>query len=109
MFNRVIAGLLLVALGLSAGLAAGADVDYSLRPWHPGYDLRLPPERHVIEIVDGWGLYIINGRRFTPIAPECAHWIAGERIKFLAGDINGACRTALIYNFPRRQTCEVWC
>ena len=109
MSTRVIAGLLLAAaLGLCAG-PAGADGQDARRQWHPGYDVRLPPERHVIEVVDAWGLYIVNGRRFTPVAPECAHWIAGERIKFLAGDINGACRTALIYNFPRRQTCEVWC
>ena len=111
MLNRVIAGLLLaVALGLAAG-PAGADGSDGYRHRHPhwGYDLRLPPERHVIEVVDGWGRYIMNGRPFTAVVPECAHWVAGERITFLSGDMNGACRTTLIHNYRWRQTCEFWC
>jgi len=109
MVNRVIAGLLLaVALGLAAG-PAGADGSDSYRHRHWGYDLRLPPERHVIEVVDGWGRFIMNGRPFTAVVPECAHWVAGERITFLSGDMNGACRTALIHNYRWRQTCEFWC
>jgi hypothetical protein len=109
MLNRVIAGVLLaVALGLAAA-PAGADGSDSYRHRHWGYDLRLPPERHVIEVIDAWGRLIINGRRFTPAVPACGHWVAGERINFLAGDINGACRSALIYNYRWRETCEVSC
>jgi hypothetical protein len=112
MSHRVIAGLLLAAaFGLAAG-PAGADGSDLPRPvhrsWH-GYDLRLPPERHVIEVVDAWGRLIISGRRFTPAVPACGHWVAGERIKFLEGDILGACRSALIYNYRWRDTCEVSC
>jgi hypothetical protein len=108
MANHVTASLLLAAaLGLTAG-PAGADGSDTYGAWH-GYDLRLPPERHVIEVVDAWGRLIIAGRRFTPAVPACGRWVAGERIKFLAGDINGACRSALIYNYQWRETCEVSC
>jgi hypothetical protein len=109
MANRVTVSLLLaVALGLAAGPAGAESGDaYRHRDW--GYDLRLPPERHVIEVVDAWGRLIIAGRRFTPAVPACGRWAAGERIKFLAGDINGACRSALIYNYQWRETCEVSC
>jgi hypothetical protein len=108
--KRVFAGLLLVAaFGFAAGPAGadGVDVHPRHHVWR-GYDLRLPPERHVVEVIDGWGRFIINGRAFTPVVPDCP-WVAGERIKFLAGDMDGACRRALIYNFRKRQTCEFWC
>ena len=109
--TRVIAGLLLAAAALIAGPAAadGVDVPRKVhRVWH-GYSLRLPPERHVVEIVDNWGRLVIGGRRFTPAVPACGGWVAGERIRFVAVDVPGACRTALIYNYPLRQTCEVAC
>jgi len=108
--KRVLAGVLL-AIVLSAVGPAGAD-GIDVRPrrhvWH-GYSLRLPPERHVVEIIDSWGRLVVNGRLFTPVVPACGGWVAGERIRFVAGDINGACRTALIYNYRRHQTCEVGC
>ena len=110
--RRVIAGFVLAfAFGLAAGPAGadGIDVPRKVhRVWH-GYSLRLPPERHVVEIIDDWGRLVINGRPFTPIVPGCGGWVAGERIRFVAGDINGACQTAVIYNYRRHETCEVGC
>jgi len=110
--KRVFVGLLLAAgLGVSpvpAG-ADGIDVPRKVRhAWH-GYSLRLPPERHVVEVIDDFGRLIIAGRPFTAAVPACGGWVAGERIRFVAGDINGACQTALIYNYRRHETCEVGC
>jgi hypothetical protein len=107
--KRVIAGLLLATAALTAApaWADGTDMPRKVRHWH-GYNLRLPPERHVVEIVDNLGRLTIGGRRFTPLVPACGGWVAGERIRFVAADIDGAC-TALIYNYRRRQTCEVAC
>ena len=110
--KRVLAGLFLAAgLGLSSAPADadGVDVPRKVRhAWH-GYSLRLPPERHVVEVIDDWGRLIIAGRTFTPAVPACGGWVAGERIRFVAGDINGACQTAVIYNYRRHETCEVGC
>jgi hypothetical protein len=109
--NRVIAGLFLAAAALVTGPAAadGVDVPRKVhRVWH-GYNLRLPPERHVIEIVDNYGRLTIGGRRFTPVVPACGGWVAGERVRFVAFDGPDACRTAVIYNYHSRQTCEVIC
>jgi hypothetical protein len=98
--KRLIAGLLLAA-GLGLAGPAGAD----------GTDVprKVPPERHVVEVIDDWGRLIIAGRTFTPAVPACGGWVAGERIRFVAGDINGACQTAVIYNYRRHETCEVGC
>jgi hypothetical protein len=106
--KRVTAGLsIAVAVTFVAGPAGADGVDVPRH--HVGHYLRLPPERHVVEVIDSWGRLIINGRRFTPAVPGCGDWVAGERIKFLAGDINGACDVAVIYNYRRHQTCEVGC
>ena len=71
----------------------------------------LPPERHVIELARPpySGNFIINATRFTAKTPACARWVAGERIKLLAGDWHGFCDSAVFYNVPRRQTCELAC
>jgi hypothetical protein len=71
----------------------------------------LPPERHVIEVVQPpfSGNFIINGARFTGKSPACLRWAAGERIKLIAGDWNGRCVEAVFYNFYWRSTCEMWC
>jgi hypothetical protein len=110
--TRVLAGLLLAAaFGLSAGTAGADGVDMPRkvhRVWH-GYSLRLPPERHVVEIVDNFGRVTIGGRRFTPIVPACGGWVAGERVRLVAVDVPGACRTAVFYNYHTRGTCEVAC
>jgi len=105
-----VAGLLFAGsmLAAASAFADGMDVKRHVHRWH-GYDLRLPPERHVIEVVDGWGRFIINGTRFTPADPRCATWTAGDRIAFLSGELHGYCVTATIHNISRRQTCEVAC
>ena len=109
MSKGVIAGLLIAAaLGLVAG-PAGADGVDTHRTWYRSYYPRLPPERHVIELVDRWGHFMFNGRRFTPVFPDCPRWVAGERIKFLSGDIDGFCKVAVIYNYRWHQSCEFWC
>jgi hypothetical protein len=71
----------------------------------------LPPERHVIEVVQppGSGNFIINGRRFVAKTDACYRWAAGERIRLIAGDWNGHCVDAVFYNVWRRSTCEMWC
>jgi hypothetical protein len=102
--------VLVVAFVLSAAMdrAALADgMDYpSYRSHH-----RLPPERHVIEIVQPpWsGNFIINGARFTGHSPACFTWAAGERIKLIEGDWNGLCTEAVFYNVYRHSTCEMTC
>ena len=75
------------------------------------YRYSLPPEQHVIEVVQPpySGNFIINGTRFTARTPSCFSWAAGERIRLIAGDWNGRCVAARFYNFYRRDTCDVWC
>src|SRR5262245_12849369 len=77
--------------------------------WDVPRHVHLPPERHVIEVVHHRGFFIVNGARFTPTAPHCLNWVAGDRVRFLAGELHGACATALIYNATTRQVCEVRC
>jgi hypothetical protein len=71
----------------------------------------LLPERHVVETnrPTSSGSYTINGTGFSARTASCAGWAAGERIKLLAGDWNGACTTAVFYNVRRRQACEMSC
>ena len=71
----------------------------------------LPPERQVVESVRPpySGNYIINGTWFTAKTESCSRWVAGERIKLLAGDWHGACVDAVFYNVRRRQICELSC
>jgi len=113
MIGRLSAGLMLAFLTFLMAAPADADgVDkrrHTHRHRHAHYHLQLPPERHVIEVVDHRGFFIINGAAFTPLAPKCWHWVAGDRIKFLAGEMHGFCAAALIYNASRRQTCEMRC
>jgi hypothetical protein len=72
---------------------------------------RLPPERHVIEVVRPpySGAYIINGTPFTAASAACADWNAGERITLLAGDWHGRCVGAVFYNVARHRSCQMWC
>jgi hypothetical protein len=71
----------------------------------------LPPERHVIEKVQPprSGNYLINDTWFTAKTQACSRWVAGERIRLLAGDWHGACVDAVFYNVRHRQTCELSC
>jgi hypothetical protein len=97
----------LATLTCASALADG--MEYAPRRSYQGF--YLPAERHVIEVVQPpySGNFIINGARFTALTPACFAWVAGERIKLLAGDWNGRCVVALFYNPHRRNTCEMWC
>jgi len=69
------------------------------------------PERHVIEKVQPpySGNFIINGTRFVGRTRACLRWIAGERIRLIAGDWHGRCVEAVFYNYARRNTCRASC
>ena len=84
--------------GHRVGQQASADGRRPRNHYHYGYNL--PPERHVIEVVQPpfSGNFIINGRRFTAKSPACMRWAAGERIRLVAGDWNGRCVDAVFYN-----------
>jgi hypothetical protein len=71
----------------------------------------LTPEQHVIEVVRPpySGSFIINRARFTAQTPACFDWAAGERVRLLAGDWNGRCFDAVLYNVSRHRSCAVWC
>jgi hypothetical protein len=90
--------------------ALADEMEYARRR-HYQYRYYLPAEQHVIEVVQPpySGNFIINGARFTARTPACLRWAAGERIRLLAGDWNGRCVVAVIYNFYWRNTCEMWC
>ena len=108
MFKWVVALVLAAAMSLPAL----ADGEYRRhRYYQPHYYIYLPPDRHVIEVVQPpWsGNFIINGSRFTAKTPACWRWAAGERIRLLAGDWNGQCIDAVFYNMTLRSTCEMWC
>jgi hypothetical protein len=100
-----------LALGVLTCQPAFADgMEYS-PPRYYQYRHYLPPERHVIEVVQPpySGNFIINGARFTAKTAACWRWAAGERIRLVAGDWNGRCVDAVFYNFYRHSTCEMWC
>jgi hypothetical protein len=100
-----------LALGLLMCQPAFADgMEYS-RPRYDQYRHYLPPERHVIEVVQPpySGNFIINGARFTGKTAACLRWAAGEPITLVAGDWYARCVDAVFYNFYRRSTCEMWC
>jgi hypothetical protein len=98
-----------VLAGTMCGPALADGIDHP-RYWHQ-HRFYLPPERHVIEVVQPpWsGNFIINGARFTGRSPACLTWAAGERIKLIEGDWNGRCTEAVFYNFYRHSTCEMTC
>jgi hypothetical protein len=99
-----------LALTLATVLPAAGDGFIAPRPRYHSY-FYLPPERHVIEVVQPpySGNFIINGTRFTAKSPACLRWAAGERIRLLAGDWHGHCIEAVFYNVTLRSTCEMWC
>ena len=103
------------ALAMLVSAPALADETEYTRPgyyqYYYQYRYSLPPEQHVIEVVQPpySGNFIINGARFTAKTAACARWAAGERIKLLAGDWHGRCVDAVFYNFYWRNSCEMWC
>jgi hypothetical protein len=105
---KPISAFALAMLMCAPALADG--MEYAPRRYYP-QRFYLPPEQHVIEVVQPpySGNFIINGARFTARTPACFGWAAGERITLIAGDWNGRCVVAAFYNFYRRNTCEMWC
>src|SRR5262249_25563045 len=86
-------------------LLCGSRFAYAMEPppRRPYQRFYVPAERHVIEVVQPpySGNFIINGARFRGVTPTCFAWVAGERIRLLAGDWNGRCVVALFYNLNR--------
>ena len=107
MFKSVSAFL----LGLIFAQPVLADGMIAPRYHHYRHWYRLPPERHVIEVVSPpWsGRFIINGTWFTGRTAACVGWAAGERITLIAGDWQGQCVEAVFYNYARHNNCEMWC
>jgi len=107
-----VATLLLAFVTLAPALAADIEADQRVRARvtiHRHYVL--PPERHVVEGVRPpySGVYLINGTWFTARTSACTRWVAGERIRLVAGDWHRGCSAAVIYNVSRRMTCELSC
>jgi hypothetical protein len=108
---RSVLALALACSTLSAVRAADLD-DRAPRVHHRHrHHLVLPPERHVIEIVRGahGPSFVINGANFTAKSNACLGWVAGDRIKLLAGSWHGVCTDAAFYNLSRHRACEMWC
>jgi hypothetical protein len=105
---KSILGFVLAVFTCAPALAA--DESLQIRHSHAAR-LRLPPERHVIEVVQPpySGAFIINGARFTAASPACLGWNAGERITLLAGDWHGRCVGAVFHNVTRHSNCQMWC
>jgi hypothetical protein len=110
--GRWILAAALACLTVSAVFAADTDSrPVRARHHHHYYRGYLPPERHVIEVVGGARGYafIINGAHFRAKTTACGGWLAGDRIKLLAGSWHAACVDAVFYNATRRRSCEMWC
>ena len=78
---RVATGLCVALLMCQSAFADGMTYP-TYRYYHRYY---LPPERHVIEVVQPpySGIFIINGIRFTGMTSACLGWAAGERIRLM--------------------------
>src|SRR4051794_4901935 len=99
------------ALVLLMGIPAFADEMEISRPRYRHYGIYLPPERHVIEVVRPpySANFIINGARFVGRTPACLRWVAGDRIRLVAGDWHARCVDAVFYNYTRRSPCLTSC
>lgn len=92
-------------------LVAPALADEGPRYHDYGRSIYLPPERHVVEVVQPpySGNFVINGYRFTAKDHSCKNWVAGDRIKLIDGDWRGHCDEAVFRNVTQGSTCEMWC
>jgi hypothetical protein len=72
---------------------------------------RLPPERHVLELVRPpySGSFVINRAVFTAKSAACSDWTAGDRVTLREGDWHGRCVDAVFYNVARHRACQMWC
>jgi len=112
LLSRPLVILLLAFITLAPAHSTDIEADQRVRARitiHRQYVL--PPERHVVEKVmpPYSGIYLINGTWFTATTPACTGWVAGERIRVIAGDWHRGCSAAVIYNVSRRMTCELSC
>jgi len=73
--------------------------------------IALPPERHVVEVVEHahGNRMIIDGQWFVAMTPACGGWIAGDRVVFKRGTPVEACLDTVVRNVSRHQTCDVRC
>jgi hypothetical protein len=103
--SSVLAVFVLPALLCQSAFADGMTYRKHYRTY------RLAPERHVVEVVQPpySGNFIINGARFVGRTPACLRWVAGDRIRLVAGEWHGRCVEAVFYNYTRRSTCFTSC
>jgi hypothetical protein len=107
---KLVPGSVLTVFALTALLCEPAFADgMSYRKHYRAF--RLAPERHVVEVVRPpySGNFIINGARFVGRSPACLRWVAGDRIRLIAGEWHGQCVDAVFYNYTRRSTCQTSC
>ena len=103
--GSVLTVFVLVALVCEPAFADGMTYRRHYRAYHSA------PERHVVEVVQPpySGNFIINGARFVGLTPACLRWVAGDRIRLVAGDWHARCVDAVFYNYTRRSTCQTSC
>ena len=107
---KLVPGSALTAFVLAALVCQPAFADgMTYRGHHRAY--HFAPERHVVEVVQPpySGNFIINGTRFVGRTPACLRWVAGDRIRLVAGEWHGRCTEAVFYNYTRRSTCQTSC
>ena len=107
MTSIVFAGM----LGAPA-IAAELGEPAPARSYVPQYHFALPPERHVLEVVNfsSFGLrFLINGHYFSANPLECPGWVAGDHVTLVAGDWHGYCATAVFHDLTRHRTCRMAC
>jgi hypothetical protein len=100
---------LLCGPAVAAELGEGAPAPQS---YVPQYQYRLPPARHVLEVVNfsSFGLrFLINGHYFLADPLKCPGWVAGDRVAMLSGEWHGYCSVAVFSNLTQHRTCQVSC
>ena len=97
-----------------AGMLCGPAISAELGEPGPAprYHFALPPERHVLEVVNfsSFGLrFLINGHYFRANPYECPGWVAGDQVTLVAGEWHGYCATAVFHDLTQHRTCRVAC
>jgi hypothetical protein len=97
------------------GPAVSAEIDEATAAPYaniPRYRHALPPERHVLEVVNfgNFGLrFLINGHYFRASPSDCPGWAAGDHVTLLTGEWHGYCVTAVFHDLTRARSCRVSC
>jgi hypothetical protein len=107
---KLVLGSVLTVFVLAGLVCQPAFADGMTSRKHPRTYL-LGSGRHVVEVVRPpySGNFIINGERFVGRTPACLRWVAGDRIRLVAGDWHARCVDAVFYNYTRRSTCQASC